>query len=108
MRRADSKTHRILMFIREHPEGIRRREISEALRLPLFSVDGILARLRNNNLIYNNGVMGSKGSTWFPVTHNDVQEPFPSIAAELVDELRDIHYDGHELHLARRLQEIFG
>ena len=96
------------MFIREHPEGIRRREISEALRLTLPSVDSVLARLRNKNLIYNNGVMGVKGSTWFPVTHNGVQEPFPSIASELVEELRDIHYEGHKLHLARRLQEIFG
>lgn len=97
------------MFIREHPEGSTRREIGDAfLWIPLTSIDGPLARLRNENLIYNDGVMGVKGSTWFPVTHNGVKEPFPSIAAELVEELRDIHYDGHELHLARRLQEIFG
>ena len=97
------------MFVREYPEGIRRREIADAfLEIPLSGVDSILARLRNHNLIYNDGIMGTKGSIWFPVTHNGVQEPFPAIAAELIAELRDIHYDGHEFHLARRLQEIFG
>lgn len=99
------------MFIRDHPEGTTRREIADNfLWLRLNSIDGPLARLRNHNLVYNNGVMGANGATWFPVTHasNEVKEPFPTIASELVEELKNTHYDGYELHLARRLQEIFG
>lgn len=68
----------------------------------------ILASLRNKNLIYNDGVMGARGSMWYPRTHEGVSTPFPEIANDLIAELREIHYAGHELHLARRLEELFG
>lgn len=99
----------ILSFIRQHPEGTRRQDIAEAFPLVgLATIDGNLARLRNHGLIYNNGVIGAKGSTWFPKTHEGVKSPFPEIAADIVAELRNVHREGQELHLARRLQEIFG
>lgn len=101
------------MFIREHPEGIKRREILEAVteEFPEFSkrsVESILAYLQSEDLIYNDGVLGPTGALWFPVKHNGVQESFIAIAAELAEELEAIHYAAYEIHLARRLQEIFG
>jgi DNA-binding IclR family transcriptional regulator len=106
-----SSHSRILQYIRNHPEGVRRREVANAFPdVPLSSVDGILARMRTQDLVYNDGIIGRQGSTWFPRTHNDdeIHSPFPEIAHDLIQELRGIHHEAHELHLAKRLQEIFG
>jgi hypothetical protein len=110
---SNSKTRKILMFIREHPEGIERREIIDAAteKFPEFnasSIDRILAYLRDEDLIYNDGGVGPRGALWVPVKHDGVQESFIAIAAELAEELEAIHYAAYEIHLARRLQEIFG
>src|SRR4051794_31990485 len=104
-----SSTHQILMFIRDHPEGVKRQDVIYAFPfVPVPTIDGSLARLRVVELVYNDGTMGAKGSTWFPVTHKGVKEPFPTIARTLVLELGELHYDRYELHLAKRLQELFG
>lgn len=106
----NSYTHQVLLFVRDHPDGIRRREIADAFMgmLPLTGVDSILARLRNLDLVYNDGTIGAKGSTWYPKTHEGVSEPFPTIAAKLIEELNDVYYAGQELYLAKRLEELFG
>lgn len=108
MPRTDSIHHQVLLFVRDRPEGVRRREIADAfLWVNLPTIDSTLAGLRNKGLIYNDGVIGAKGSTWFPKTTDDIPEPFPEIARDLVEELREVHYAGQELYLARRLQELF-
>lgn len=106
--RSESNRYRILEFIRDHPDGTTRRDIRRAF--PGFTVgtiDSGLAFLRNKDLVYNTGVMGAKGSIWFPRMHEGVPAPFPAIAAELIAELREVHYAGQELHLAKRLHELF-
>lgn len=104
----ESYRHQILTFIRDHPDGTTRRDIRRAFpRFSLATIDGSLAYLRNHDLVYNNGVIGAKGSIWFPKTHEGVDAPFPTIAAELIAELRKVHYAGQEIYLAKRLQEIF-
>lgn len=104
----DSIHHQVLLFVRDRPEGVRRREVADAfLWVNLPTIDSVLASLRNKKLIYNDGVVGTKGSTWFPVTTDDIPEPFPEIAHDLVEELRKVHYDGQELYLAKRLHELF-
>lgn len=103
-----SNTHQMLSFIRARPEGVTRSDIQQAFpHVPLASIDGNLARMRNYDLVYNNGVMGAKGSIWYPRTFEGIPAPFPKIAADLIAELRQVHRDGHELHLAKRLHEIF-
>lgn len=105
----NSQHYRVLTFIREHPDGVRRKDLIEAFpSFKIRSINSILATLRNHDLVFNNGVVGSKGSVWYPRTSAEVAEPFPSIAADLVREMNSIHYAARELHLARRLEEIFG
>lgn len=106
--KTESNRYRILNFIRDHPKGTTRRDIRRAFpRFELSTIDTSLAFLRNHNLVYNTGTMGRKGSIWFPKTHAGVPAPFPAIAAELIAELREVHYAGQEIHLAKRLHEIF-
>lgn len=106
-RKTESR-HRILAFIREHPNGVSRGDIRRGCPdIADGTINTGLTHLHNNNVIYNNGATSTKGTLWYPKTH-ETPDPFPAIAVELIDELRDVYYAKQEFHLAKRLHEIFG
>ena len=105
--RSESYTTRILVYIRAHPRGVKRRDVVKAFPdVPASSVDNLMARLRTEGLVINNGVKGPEGATWWAKTADFIPEDTQQLAKDLLRGLRQCHREGQELYLAEKLHEL--
>lgn len=102
-----SMSQTITEYIRAHP-GCRRADILTVLgpNINPVSVSGTMGYLQRKRVIENRGGFG-RNSSWY-VIDNKALPMFLEMAADILQELKEMHPSVRTAHLAQRLEDLLG